>query len=130
MDAANGAVLWRYRREEVSRSTKKMGLGLHGDKVLVPTSDLHVVALNAKTGELIWDHQITTESAGRGRGGYQLRTAPFTVGNNVIQGITGSFASKGGFILAVDIDSGKEAWRFNTIARPGEPGETLGTICP
>jgi alcohol dehydrogenase (cytochrome c) len=51
-----------------------------------------------------------------------LRSAPLVVGNKVIQGVTSSFAPRGGIILALDINSGKELWRFNTIARPGEPG--------
>jgi len=122
MDATNGMVLWRYEYKDAGRSSSKMGLGLHGNKVLVPTSNLHLLALNAKTGALIWDHKIVTESDGKGMGGYQLRTAPLAVGDKVIQGITGSFQSKGGFILAVDINSGEEVWRFNSIARPGELG--------
>lgn len=124
MDASNGHVLWRYQYQSAGRSSSKMGIGLHGNKVLVPTSDLHLLALDARDGSLIWDHPIDTKSAGPGSGfrRYQLRTAPLTVGNKVIQGVTASFMPKGGFILAVDIDSGKELWRFNTIARPGEPG--------
>lgn len=122
MDASNGMVLWRHQYKSKSGSSSKMGLGLHDDKVLVPTSDLHILALNAKTGEVIWDHKITTESDGKGMGGYQLRSAPLVVGDKVIQGITASFQSKGGFILAVDLNSGEECWRFNSIARPGQPG--------
>lgn len=121
MDASNGMVLWRYRYEPGSPSSQKMGLALHGDKLLVPTSDLHVLALSARTGELIWDHEITPETPPEMRPRYQLRSAPLVVGNKVIQGVTASFVPKGGFILAIDIDTGKEAWRFNTIARPGEP---------
>jgi alcohol dehydrogenase (cytochrome c) len=122
MDATNGDVLWRHQYEVKGRSSSKLGISLHGDMVLVPTSDLHVIALNAKTGDLIWDHEIVTEgTAGRGVG-YQLRSTPLVIRDKVIQGITGSFASKGGFILAIDINSGEEVWRFNTIARPGEPG--------
>jgi alcohol dehydrogenase (cytochrome c) len=124
MDASNGMVLWRYQRKGLPWSSKKMGLGLHGDKVFVPTSDLHVIALNAKTGELIWEHAIATEAPEKLRRSYQsyeLRSAPFVVGDKVIQGITASGSPKGAFILAVNIDSGEEVWRFNTIARPGEP---------
>lgn len=121
LDATNGQVLWRYRYEPTSSSSQKMGLGLHGNRVLVPTSDLHVLALDSKTGELIWDHAIETEFKGRALGGYQLRSAPLVVGNKVIQGVTASFVPRGGFILALDVESGQEAWRFNTIARPGEP---------
>ncbi|MFT7652414.1 MAG: alcohol dehydrogenase (cytochrome c) [Candidatus Azotimanducaceae bacterium] len=123
MDATNGQVLWRYQYTGAPRSSAKMGIGLHGDKILVPTSDLHLLALNAKDGSLIWKHAIDTRTpSSSGRAQYQLRTAPLVVGNKVIQGVTASFMPKGGFILALDIDSGKELWRFNTIARPGEPG--------
>lgn len=120
MDASNGDILWRYKREEVKRPTKKNGIALHGNMVLVPTSDLHVVALNATTGTVIWDHEIKPESP-EARRAYQLRSAPVVAGDKVIQGVTASSAPKGGFILAVDINSGEEVWRFNTIARPGEP---------
>ena len=43
---------------------EKFWLALKDDKVFVPTSDLHVLALDAKTGEVVWDHTIvppTTE---------------------------------------------------------------------
>ena len=122
MDASNGDVLWRYRYEGTQESTPKLGLGLHGNKVLVPTSNLHILALSAKTGELLWEHRIDTKLSEEMRALFQLRSVPFAVGKNVIQGVTATGAPKGGFILAVDMETGKEAWRFNTIARPGEPG--------
>jgi alcohol dehydrogenase (cytochrome c) len=129
LDASNGQVLWRYRHRPQGPASQKMGLALHGDKVLVPTSDLHVLALRAKTGELIWDHEIRKESEAAGRGGYQLRSAPLVVGDKVIQGITASFVPKGGFLVAIDIESGEEAWRFHTIARPGTPfGESWNDV--
>jgi alcohol dehydrogenase (cytochrome c) len=122
IDASNGDVLWRHQYQPTSAmSSKKMGLGLHGDRVFAPTSDLHLLALNAKTGELIWDHTITPETSAKMRRRYQLRSAPLVVGNKVIQGVTASSAPKGGFIIAADIETGEEIWRFNTIARPGEP---------
>jgi alcohol dehydrogenase (cytochrome c) len=121
LDGSNGNVLWRFQYK-TSLSSRKMGVALAADKVLVPTSDLHVVALNARSGELVWDHEIDPGNSGPARTQFQLRSAPLVVGNRVIQGVTASFAPKGGFILALDINSGKELWRFNTIARPGEPG--------
>ncbi len=120
LDASNGQVLWRHQYEPTSPSSQKMGLALHGDKVFVPTSDLHVLALRAKTGELIWDHEIAPETPTMRRV-YNLRSAPLVVGDKVIQGVTASFVPKGGFAVAIDINSGEEVWRFNTIARPGEP---------
>jgi alcohol dehydrogenase (cytochrome c) len=122
LDASTGAVLWRHEYSPKSGSSQKMGLGLHGNKVLVPTSDLHVLALNAKSGEIIWDHAIDVGAKGEAREAFQLRSAPLVAGDKIIQGVTATFAPGGGMILAMDADTGKEAWRFYTIARPGEPG--------
>jgi len=122
IDGANGDVLWRYQYKAAPRSSQKMGLALHGDRGFVPTSDLHVIALNARTGEPIWDHPIQSDAPVQGRGQLQLRSAPLVVKDKVIQGVTSSFTPGGGFILALDINSGQELWRFHTIARPGEPG--------
>ena len=121
LDAANGQVLWRHQYKPSGTSSQKMGLALHGDKVLVPTSDIHVLALNAKTGEQIWDHEIVVPTPAM-RASYNLRSAPLVVGDRVIQGVTASFVPKGGFLVGLDVDSGEEVWRFHTIARPGEPG--------
>jgi alcohol dehydrogenase (cytochrome c) len=117
LDASNGMVLWRYQHEGDFRSAPKMGIALHGDKVLVPTSDLHVVALNAKTGEVIWGHAIVHDDPA-----LKLRSAPLVAGSKVIQGVTAIRVPKGGFIVALDIDTGAESWRFNTVGRPGELG--------
>ncbi len=120
IDASNGTVLWRYQHKSEARPSHKMGLALHGDKVIIPTSDLHLVALNAKTGAVVWDHKIAAEKPARGQ--WELRSAPLVAGDKVFQGITALWVPKGGFIVAVDINTGEESWRFNTIARPGEPG--------
>ncbi len=122
LDAQTGDVLWRYQRPGIMGSSQKMGIALSGDKVLVPTSDLHVVALEAKTGKVVWDHAIKIEVPKGGRGGQQLRSAPLIAGGQVIQGVTASFASRGGFLVAIDLETGEESWRFDTIAKPGEEG--------
>ncbi len=130
LDATNGQVLWRYQHKVKGVSSQKMGIALYGNKVLVPTSDLHLVALDARTGALIWDHDIQTESPKGGLGGYQLRSAPLVAGGNVLQGVSASFVKRGGFIVAVDIESGEESWRWNSIPRPGEPGDETWNDVP
>ncbi|MEE2778302.1 MAG: PQQ-binding-like beta-propeller repeat protein [Acidobacteriota bacterium] len=123
IDATNGDILWRHQYKPDGPSSQKLGIALAGDKVLVPTSDLHVLALSSKTGELIWDHTIRRESdAPAAMLSYNLRSAPLVVGDKLIQPVTASFVPKGGFLVAIDIESGEEAWRFHTIARPGTPG--------
>jgi len=122
LDAATGALLWRRVYAPAVPSSQKMGLALAGGRVFVPTSDLHVIALDARTGRSVWDHQITLSLPATDPKDFGLRSAPLIVGNKVIQGVTASGAAGGGFIVALDIATGRELWRFHTIARPGEPG--------
>ncbi|NKB33907.1 MAG: PQQ-binding-like beta-propeller repeat protein [Pseudomonadales bacterium] len=119
LDATNGEMLWRYSHSGDAVTSHKFGIALHENKVLVPTSDLHMVALDARSGEVIWDHAIDVDDADAG---YALRSAPTVAGGQVIQGMAASFVPAGGFIIAIDLETGSETWRFNTLARPGEPG--------
>ena len=122
LDATTGGVLWRRVYKPTLPSNQKMGLSLSGGRVFVPTSDLHVIALDARTGEQVWDHEIGIEAPATERRAFVLRSAPLIVGDKLIQGVTGSGAPGGGFIVGLDMATGKELWRFHTIARPGEPG--------
>lgn len=118
LDATTGEMLWRYSHDGNAVTSHKFGIALHENKVLVPTSDLHMVALNARSGDVIWDHAIEIGD----NTGYQLRSAPTVASGQVIQGMAASFVPGGGFIIAIDLETGRETWRFNTLARPGEPG--------
>jgi alcohol dehydrogenase (cytochrome c) len=118
LDAATGDELWHYARTlpSTSRPTVKRNLALYGDKIYFGTSDVHVVALDAKTGAVVWDTPITAENSGFGLSG-----GPLVARGKVMQGVNGQ-APGGAYIVALDAQSGAEAWRFYTIARPGEPG--------
>ena len=118
LDAATGDELWHYARElpETARPTVKRNIALYGDKVYFGTSDVHVVALNAKTGTVAWDTPITQPGSGFG-----LTGGPLVARGRVMQGVNGQ-APGGAYIVGLDAETGAEAWRFYTIARPGEPG--------
>ena len=121
LDGATGELLWRYQRslDDGFAMVGKKGVALAGDLVLMPTSDLHVVALNARTGAVVWDHRI--ENGGDRK--QQIKSAPLIVGDKAIIGLNGFWDVKGGnFIVALDLKTGAERWRFNTVAHPGEPG--------
>ena len=122
LNASNGELLWRNVYIPSVPSSQKMGLSLSGGRVFVPTSDLHVIALDAKSGIKVWDHTIELSPPATNRRDFQLRSAPLIVGDKVIQGVTASGAPGGGFIVGLDIATGRELWRFHTIPRPGEPG--------
>jgi alcohol dehydrogenase (cytochrome c) len=117
LDAASGDLLWQYSRQlpKEARVTVKRNLAIYGDKLLVPTSDVHLIALDIKTGKVVWDHEI---------GDYKqmgMTGGPLAAKGKVMQGTTGRVPG-GNFIVALDIQTGQEAWRFRAIPRPGEPG--------
>ena len=116
-DAATGDELWHYSRKlpGSSRPTVKRNHALYGNKLYFGTSDVHEVALDVKTGEVVWDAAIAGEGSGFGLSG-----GPLVAHGKILQGINGQ-APGGAYIVGLDAETGKEVWRFYTIARPGEP---------
>ncbi|MDP2126044.1 MAG: PQQ-binding-like beta-propeller repeat protein [Pseudohongiella sp.] len=123
MDASSGEMLWTYKHETAAGAmpSAKVGIALHGDMIIMPTNDIHVLAIHAKTGKLIWDHAI--EGARIGRRAHQLHATPLVANGMVIQGVTATMVPEGGYIVGLDLETGDEVWRFYSIPRPGEPGD-------
>lgn len=123
MDASTGEMLWTYKHatHPDAMPSAKVGIALHGDMIIMPTNDLHVLAINAKTGALIWDEAI--EGARIGRRAHQLHATPLVANGMVIQGVTATMVPEGGYIVGLDLETGDEVWRFHAIPRPGEPGD-------
>jgi len=122
IDARSGRQIWRYRRELPPNLTACCGLVNHGfailgDKLFMVTLDAHLLALDAKTGAIVWD--ATMEDY---KNGYASTLTPLVVKDKVIVGIAGGEYGIRGFIDAYDVNTGKRAWRFYTIPGPGEPG--------
>jgi len=120
LDAATGDLLWQYshRLPRGQASSVKRAIAIYGTRLYVPTSDAHIVALDAKTGKVAWDEPIADAKAG-----YGLTGGPLVANGKVMVGTTGR-APGGNFIVALDADTGRRAWRINTIAQPGENGGT------
>ena len=118
LDAATGDLLWQYshRLPRDRAPSVKRSIAIYGTRLYVPTSDTHIVALDAKTGNVIWDQPIADAKQG-----YGLTGGPLVANGKVMVGTTGR-APGGNFIVALDAQTGKPAWRFSTIARPGEYG--------
>ena len=121
IDASSGDLLWSFQRELDSDKplNSKKGVAIYQDKIIVPTSDIHLLALEARTGKLVWDHKIDTGD----EQDHWMKAAPMVVNGKAIIGLTGQLAIAGGnFIVAIDLETGAEVWRFYTVARPNEPG--------
>ena len=58
LDAVTGELRWRYRHEhevELRGIVTTRNLAIYGDKVYLTTFDAHIVALDARTGAVVWD---------------------------------------------------------------------------
>jgi alcohol dehydrogenase (cytochrome c) len=117
-DAVTGDLLWQYDRRLPTGvgPTSKRSISIYGMRLYVGTSDAHIVALDVKTGKPVWDRPIADS-----KGGYGITGGTLVARGKVMVGTTGR-APGGNFIVALDTETGKEAWRVSTIARPGEPG--------
>jgi alcohol dehydrogenase (cytochrome c) len=93
------------------------GFGVLGDRLFMVTLDAHLLALDIKTGTVVWD--VALEDY---RTGYSATLAPLVVKDKVIVGISGGEYATRGFIDAYDSQTGTRVWRFYTVPAPGEPG--------
>ena len=118
LDAATGDLLWQYARRLPTgiAPSHKRSISIYGTRIFMPTSDAHVVALDVKTGRVVWD-----SPAGDPKSEIRLTGGPLVARGKVMVGTTGR-AKGGNYIIAFDAESGREAWRFYSIARPDEPG--------
>ncbi|MXY16644.1 MAG: PQQ-binding-like beta-propeller repeat protein [Acidobacteria bacterium] len=91
-------------------------MSIYGERLYVPTSDLHVVALDVRTGAVEWEQKVT-EPGERVR----LTGGTLVARGTVMVGTTGR-AGGGNFIVGLDAETGAERWRFNTIPPPDAPG--------
>jgi alcohol dehydrogenase (cytochrome c) len=122
LDTRSGRPLWRYRRTlpddlRVCCGQVNRGVAILGDLVYLGTLDSHLVALNAKTGTVIWDTEVASYKTG-----YSITVAPLAVKNKIVVGIAGGEYGVRGFLDAYDASTGKRAWRFWTVPAAGEPG--------
>jgi alcohol dehydrogenase (cytochrome c) len=122
LDARTGRPIWMYQRllpVDIRPCCGRVnrGMAILGDKVFLGTLDAHVIALDAKTGNVVWD-----VAAADYRTGHSFTVAPLAVKNLVIIGVSGGEYGVRGFVDAYDAGTGARKWRFYTIPAPGEPG--------
>jgi alcohol dehydrogenase (cytochrome c) len=122
LDAKTGRQYWRYRRElptpiNVCCGQVNRGVGILGETIFLGTVDAHLVALDARTGAVLWDVEVADHKRG-----HAITGAPLIVKDMVICGISGGEYGIRGFLDAYDAATGKRRWRFWTIPEPGQPG--------
>ena len=127
IDAATGTELWRYKHAspyDVSLCCGNVNRGVavaHG-RVYMYTLNAHLIALDATTGDLIFD--VTNGDVRAGESG---SVSPLIVKDMVIVGSAGGEFGVRGHMDAFDAMTGERRWRSYMVPKPGEPGsETWG----
>ena len=122
IDGATGKELWNYRYPEPSRDTPgfvgNRGLAVSAGKVVFGTKDNYLVALDQKSGRLVWKTNLDDAK----QCGCNITAAPLVAKDKVIVGGSGGDGAHRGYITALDINSGRLAWRWYVIPGPGEKG--------
>ena len=109
IDARSGREIWRYRRELPPTGSLtaccglvNKGFGVLGDRLFMTTLDAHLLALDMKTGAVVWDATLEDYTKG-----YASTIAPLVVKDKVIVGVAGGEYGIRGFIDAYDAATGR-----------------------
>ncbi|HEX4273408.1 MAG TPA: PQQ-binding-like beta-propeller repeat protein [Rhizomicrobium sp.] len=124
-DAATGEPLWVYNPtlaySELCCGPESRGVAVAYGKVFLAQLDGQMVALDARTGQLVWKSDAKTTLPEPAHW-YSFTGAPQVYDGMVVIGSAGAEYPIRGFVQAYDAATGKLIWRFNTIPAPGEPG--------
>lgn len=124
LDAATGELLWKYDPKVPKAWGAKgccdvvnRGVAVKDGKVVFGTFDARHIALDAATGELLWE----TQTADISKWPYTITGAPRIAKGKVFIGNGGAEYGVRGFVGAYDLQTGAPAWRFYTV--PGNPAD-------
>jgi alcohol dehydrogenase (cytochrome c) len=128
LDARTGREIWHYRRARTqglagdAASGINRGAALLGDRLFMVTDHAHLLALDRRTGTLLWDIEMADH-----RQNYGSTSAPLIADGLVIAGVSGGDEGVRGFLDAYRPETGERAWRFWTVPARGEPGHICST---
>jgi alcohol dehydrogenase (cytochrome c) len=122
LDARTGRTLWAYKHQmpndvPVCCGQVNRGVAVLGDTIYIGTLDARLIALDAKSGFVRWNIEVTDYKIGQ-----SLTGAPLALDGKVVVGMAGGEFGVRGFLDAYDAATGKRLWRFWTVPGPGEPG--------
>ena len=115
INAKTGEEYWHYKHKMGPVTTyccgpNNRGVAIYKDKVYMGTLDAKLVALDAKSGSLLWETQLAEPELG-----YSETMAPTVVDGKVLIGTNGGEYGIRGFVRAYDAETGKLVWNFHTI---------------
>jgi alcohol dehydrogenase (cytochrome c) len=123
LDAGTGRVVWRHPWpisegliDDASGHINR-GVAIWHDRIYMETDNAHLLCMDARSGNLIWNVAYADWNKN-----YGATSAPLVVHDKVLVGTSGGDDGVRGFVAAFDALTGKLAWRFWTIPAPGEFG--------
>ena len=123
VNAKTGELVWRFNRPidpsklPLCCGAFNRGVAVLGNRVYVATLDSYLVALDAATGNKIWEAKVAEAQEG-----YSITSAPLALDGHIIIGVAGAEYGIRGLIAAFSPDDGKRLWQFDTVPGPGQPG--------
>jgi len=123
LDVDSGEILWTYEADLDQAITviccgwMSRGVAIGDGKIFSGQLDGRMVALDQKTGEVVWS--VLAES---NDDGFSITTAPLYYDGLIITGFAGGDRASRGRVKAFDADNGELVWTFYTVPGPGEPG--------
>nr|MBA3506015.1 PQQ-binding-like beta-propeller repeat protein [Betaproteobacteria bacterium] len=122
IDAVTGEEFWHYKHKMGPITTfccgpNNRGVAIEGDRLFMGTLDAKIVALDAKTGKILWETQIADPEKG-----YSETMAPAVIDGKVLIGTNGGEYGVRGFIKAFNAADGKLLWTFYAIPDKGQEG--------
>ncbi len=125
LDARTGELIWEHWSGPATREDMR-NIAIYNDKIIQATTDARLLALDARTGEKVWETVVADNSKG-----FANSSGPIVADGKVLLGLAGcaTYIEEDCFISAHDANTGELLWRFNTIAKAGEPGgDTWGGL--
>jgi quinohemoprotein ethanol dehydrogenase len=124
MEVESGEMLWSYDPQVAGEFGRKTccdvvnrGAAVYKGRVYVGALDGRLHAIDAATGEKIWEVDTIVD---RDRW-YSITGAPLAAAGKIFIGNGGSELGVRGYVSAYDAETGELAWRFFTV--PGDPSK-------
>ena len=121
VDATTGRPFWRYDHElpedlRICCGRNNRGVSILDETLYMSTLDAHLLAIDARTGNLVWNREVADH-----RAGYSKTAAPLVVKDQVVTGIAGGEFGIRGFLDSYNAKTGEQEWRAWTIPGPDHP---------
>jgi alcohol dehydrogenase (cytochrome c) len=122
LDARSGLQIWKYSRKQkvvnpFESNRFNRGVAVLGNRVFFGTLDCVLIALDARTGQPLWEVQVADTMEG-----FSITSPPLALKDKIIVGVAGGEYGVRGFLDAYDAKTGKRLWRFHATPGPGEFG--------